>query len=316
MSEPATHATLFYDGPRQYAAEAGGFLRDGLGQGHRALVMAPPARVDALRAELGRDADEVTFVEESVAYAPQWNAYRVLLDFAAAAPGVRSRVIAEQSLADRPSAELVDYQRLEAAINLVFAESPVDLLCPYDAGSLPAHLLDIAHDTHAVVRADGVDRPNPRFDDPLVTLEHLAAVVLPPSGATTFDCSSTADLALARRLVRRHGTDAGLTVRRDRRHGAGGDRGAHQRDRARCAPRACCTSTPTGPTWVCHVQDARPRPDGPCGGAAAALRALRPRLRAVAGPAAVRRGRRRAAPHRHPRAPARAHGRPSTALTA
>ena len=254
MSEPATHATLFYDGPRQYAAEAGGFLRDGLGQGHRALVMAPPARVDALRAELGRDADAVTFVEESVAYAPQWNAYRVLLDFAAAAPGVRSRVIAEQSLADRPSAELVDYQRLEAAINLVFAESPVDLLCPYDAGSLPPHLLDIAHDTHAVVRADGVDRANPRFDDPLITLEHLAAVVLPPSGATTFDCSSAADLALARRLVRRHGTDAGLTA----------DSVADMvlavtevltNAIVHGAPPAVLHVYADGPTWVCHVQD-------------------------------------------------------------
>ena len=103
MTMPATHTSLFYDGPRQYDTEAGGFLREGLEQGHRALVMAPPQRVDQLRAALGRDADEVTYIEDTIAYAPQWNAYRVLLDFAALSPDVRSTVIAEQTLAGAPS---------------------------------------------------------------------------------------------------------------------------------------------------------------------------------------------------------------------
>ena len=152
---PATHASLFYDGARQYATESGGFLREGLERGHRGLVMAPSQRVDQLRAALGRDADEVTFVEDTVAYAPQWNVYRVLLDFAAKAPGVRTCAVAEQALSDRGAAEVVDYRRLEAAINLVFAEHDVDLLCPYDAGSLPTHLLEIGLRSHGEMRADG-----------------------------------------------------------------------------------------------------------------------------------------------------------------
>ena len=45
----ATHSTLFYDGPRQYADEVGGVLRDALLRGHRGLVMAPARRVDELR---------------------------------------------------------------------------------------------------------------------------------------------------------------------------------------------------------------------------------------------------------------------------
>ncbi len=151
----ATHSTLLYDGARQYADEVGGVLRHALGQGHRGLVMAPARRVDELRSSLGRDADEVTFVEDTVAYAPQWNAYRVLIDFASAAPGVRTCAVAEQTLLARTPAELVDYQRLEAAINIVFADSDVDLLCPYDAGTLPAHLLDIARHTHDAMRGGG-----------------------------------------------------------------------------------------------------------------------------------------------------------------
>lgn len=210
MSAPATHTALLHDGGSEYARAVGGFLRDALESGHRTMVMAPSARMDLLRSELGNDADEVTFVEDGVAYAPQWNSYRVLLDFVAAAPGVRSCVVAEQGLSVRAPAEVVDYRRLESAANLVFAERAVDLLCPYDTVTLPPHLLDIALHTHGTVLADGVVVPNPGFRDPLALLTDLAAVVAPPERAVTLDCASPSDVALARRMVRLHGAEAGL----------------------------------------------------------------------------------------------------------
>lgn len=250
----ATHTGLFYDGDREYADEAGGFLREGLELGHRGLVMAPSRRVDVLRSALGRDADEVTFVDESIAYAPQWNAYRVLLDFAARAPGVRSRVVAEHALADRTPAELVDYRRLEAAINVVFAEADVDLLCPYDAGSLPPRLLDIGLHTHSEVRADGVVVPNTRFDDPFHLLAGLSTVVPSPPDAATLDCSSKEDVARARRLVHARGAEVGLdpevvadvalavteVLTNALLHGE---------------PPALLHVYDAGDTWVCHVHD-------------------------------------------------------------
>ncbi len=254
MGTSATHSTLFYDGARQYAEEAGGFLRDGLLRGQRGLVMAPARRVDDLRSFLGRDADEVTFVEEAVAYAPQWNAYRVLLDFAAKAPGVRTRAIAEQTLSARTPAELVDYQRLEAAINVVFAESDVDLLCPYDATTLPTHLLDIGLHTHDAMRAKGAMSPNASYDEPLAMLAGLSAVVAAPRDAITIDCGSPADVATARKLVRSLGADLRLdpdvvadialavteVLTNAILHGE---------------PPALLHVYQSGPTWVCHVQD-------------------------------------------------------------
>ena len=121
MSVVPTHTSLVYDGDRAYASEVGGFLRAGLEQGHRALVMAPPSRIELVAAELGADAEAVVLVDEAVAYEPQWNAYRVLLDHLASTPGVRTRVVAEQVLSRRGPAELVDYRRLESAANVVFA---------------------------------------------------------------------------------------------------------------------------------------------------------------------------------------------------
>lgn len=261
----ATHTGLFYDGDGQYARDVGGFLREGLERGHRGLVIAPSRRVDLVHAALGSDADEVTYVEDRVGYAPQWNAYRVLLDFAAEAPDVRSCVVAEQSLAARIPAELIDYRRLEAAINLVFAQFPVDLLCPYDAGSLPTHLLEIGLHTHAAMRAGGGVSPNSRYDDPVALLADLAGVVPPPPTATTIDCSSPADVSRARRLVRNRGAELGLdpdvveelvmavseVLNNALLHGA---------------PPVVLHEYEAGPTWVCHVHDGGRRPVDPLAG--------------------------------------------------
>ena len=157
-------------------------------------------------------------------------------------------------LADRTPAELVDYRRLEAAINVVFAKADVDLLCPYDAGSLPAHLLEIGQHTHDAVRVDGVLTPNPRYDDPFDVLAGLSAVVPPPPGATSIDCASPADVAGARRLVRSRGAEAGLdpdvvadvalavteVLTNALLHGA---------------PPALLHVYQESATWVCHVHD-------------------------------------------------------------
>jgi len=205
-----THTGLVYDGDPAYATEVGSFLREGLERGDRALVMAPPARIALVAAELGADVDLVHFVDEAVAYAPQWNAYRVLVDHLAATPDVRTRVVAEQVLARRAPAELVDYRRLEAAANLVFAGRPVDLLCPYDARTLPDGLLDIALRAHDGLRAGGSVLPNAEFRDPMEELAALASVVQPPVGATTLDCSYQSDVSLVRRTVRVKGARDGL----------------------------------------------------------------------------------------------------------
>jgi len=253
-SSVATHTGLFYDSDAQYTREAGGFLRKGLELGHRALVIAPPRQVDLLRAALGRDTDEIAFVDDGIGYTPQWNAYRVLLDFANEAPGVRLRVVAEQTLTGRVPAELLDYRRLEAAVNVVFADFPVDVLCPYDAGALPAHLLAIGRHNHATVLTDGDLAPNSGYDDPLAVLADLSGVVQPPPDATTMDCSSPTHIAEARRLVHTRGAEAGLApdvvanvglavtevLTNALLHGA---------------PPAHLHVYDEGPTWVCHVHD-------------------------------------------------------------
>ena len=151
-------------------------------------------------------------------------------------------------------AELLDYHRLEAAANLVFADRDVDLLCPYDTGTLPAHLLDIGRHTHGALRTDGRTSPNASFVDPLEVLAGLSSVVPPPRDAITIDCGSPEDVAGARRLVRDLGadlrldadlvSDVALAVTEVLTNAL-----LHGR------PPAMLHVYQSGPTWICHVQD-------------------------------------------------------------
>ncbi|HEY0645179.1 MAG TPA: ATP-binding protein, partial [Nocardioides sp.] len=130
----------------------------------------------------------------------------------------------------------------------------VDLLCPYDAGSLPTDLLDIALHTHEAVRVDGTLARNSHFDDPMDLLVGLSAVVPAPSAATTLDCAELSDISAARRLVRMRGGMLGLrddivddvvlavseVLTNALLHGA---------------PPVLLHVYDEGPTWVCHVHD-------------------------------------------------------------
>ena len=198
----------------------------------------------------------------------------------------------------------MDYQRLEAAVNVVFRDHPLTLLCPYDAGALPRPLVDIGRQTHDFVLDDRGRRPNEDFADPAAVLLGLATVTPPPAGALTLRCDRPVDLARARRFVRDHGARAGLDP--------------DAVDDVTLAVTEILTNALThghpprrlhlydaGATWICHVHDGGRGPDDPFAGFAPGD-ADRPRLRPVAGSAAVRRGGRGRGRDRRAQYPARA----------
>ncbi|GAA1774142.1 hypothetical protein GCM10009795_020280 [Nocardioides hankookensis] len=134
---------------------------------------------------------------------------------------------------------------------MLFADTPVDVLCPYDA-TLPADLLEIGHDTHDATLGTGPVAHSLWAEDPMGLLTELAKVEAPPRGATTLDCSSPSEVAHARRLVHARGAAAGLgpelvddvalavteVLTNALRHGR---------------PPARLHVYDDGPTWVCHV---------------------------------------------------------------
>ena len=250
----ASHTALVYGGADQFAGAVGAYLCEGVARDERVLAVVPQTKLERLRDELGADAHRVEFVDARDGYRPQWNVFRAVLDSLAQAPGRRLRVVAEQDLSVRSPAEIRDYRRLEAMVNVVFRDHPLTLLCPYDAQSLPAEHFDISRQTHSSVMDATGSRPNEQFSDPASVLRGLATVTNAPAGAKVLRCDGPADISGARTFVRDHATRAGLD--------------AATIDDLVLAVNEVLTNALThgqlpgrlhvydgGDTWVCHVQD-------------------------------------------------------------
>ena len=302
MTMPATHSSLFYDGPRQYAAEVGGFLREGLEQGHRGLVMAPAAtgRPAALRARPRRRRGDLRRGHGRLRAAVE------RLPRAARLRGHGARrpdcVIAEQTLAARtpgragrlPAPRGGHQRRLRRGRR----RPPVPLRRGHAARAPARHRH--AHPRRAARRRRDCRR-NARFDDPFDMLAGLAAVV--PAAARRHHHR----LLVAGRRRRRAPAGA-----RPRRRAWGSTRDVVD-DVALAVTEVLTNALLHGePPALLHIYESeahlglprarrRPRPARPARRPAPAGHAVGPRLRPVAGAAALHRRRRRQRPDRHAR---------------
>ncbi|MBV9844813.1 MAG: sensor histidine kinase [Kutzneria sp.] len=157
------HQALLYDGVAQYRDGVASFVRDGLRAGEAVLVAVLDDKVELLRDELGRDADQVRFLDMAVVgrnparIIPAWR------DWVAEHDSRRPfRGVGEPVWPGRSPAELVECHQHESLLNLAFGGLPVwRLLCPYDMAALDKNVIDIAVANHPVVddRANADYRP-------------------------------------------------------------------------------------------------------------------------------------------------------------
>jgi anti-sigma regulatory factor (Ser/Thr protein kinase) len=114
---------------------------------------------------------------------------------------VRVRIVAEQALANRTPADARAYLGYEAAANVAYRPFAASVLCPYDAGSLPEHIVRDVLRTHPEILDGEQVRPNAAFVDPRQFLrEHMRVEPAPP-GARALRLERLEDIAPARRRV-------------------------------------------------------------------------------------------------------------------
>lgn len=148
------HEALLYSGDADFADRVGGFVREGVDAGEPVLVAVDAPKIEMLRRALGGSARWVTFVDM---HALGTNPARILptwRTFAAPhlAAGRRIRGVGEPVSSGRSAAELVECHRHEALLNLAFDGGGAWwLVCPYDAGALPADVIAEARCTHPLV---------------------------------------------------------------------------------------------------------------------------------------------------------------------
>jgi len=159
------HEALIYEDADEYLAGTLPYLRAGLEAGEPVLVAVGPAQADLLARELGEDASRVRFapIEEigrnPAAIIPLWR------EFVDGNGGRAVRGIGESLWPDRRPAAIEECHRHEALLNVAFAPAQRwSLLCPYDAGSLPAEALERVGASHPLVRRDGKPERSAAFD--------------------------------------------------------------------------------------------------------------------------------------------------------
>lgn len=184
-----THEALLYADEQQLCAAALPFLRDGIAAGE--LVCVVTDHNEVLRQALGADAERVAFLDPGEWFArpgDAFAAYQRFIDEDLDTPGARARVLAEAVWVDRGRAEITEWQRLEASINVAFADAPLCVTCCYDQRRAPTDVQNAAAQTHPSVHCDDGRQAKLAYLAPERFIDHLerdADLPAPPAHAAT-----------------------------------------------------------------------------------------------------------------------------------
>jgi hypothetical protein len=133
------------------------------------LVVLPPNGCAVLKAQLGRDADEIDFADAVDWYQSPRDAldrYTRYVERHIERGAPRVRVVAEVVWPHGSESDVAGWKRYEAGISGALASTPVSFICVYDAAELSAEIIADAKRTHPVLRtADGA-RPSGHYARP------------------------------------------------------------------------------------------------------------------------------------------------------
>ncbi|MBT2387448.1 MEDS domain-containing protein, partial [Streptomyces sp. ISL-11] len=200
---PFVHHACLYGSDEDFLAMAVPFVEAGLAAGEPVLAATAPANIDLLRSSLGKDAHALDTAE--TAYFGRRPVERVAAFLRyhdrRARPGRRTRMIAEPVWSGRSVRQVAEWQRMESGLNVLLAELPVWMVCPYDTRVVPASVAESACATHPA-RLDGQRlTPCAGYADPAAyaALVPPPFVPVPPTAATA---GPTARPATVRRFAR------------------------------------------------------------------------------------------------------------------
>jgi len=211
------HEAFIYRGDDDFLAVTAPFVLDAVALGQPVLVAVTLPRLVQLQATVGPDAPGVTYVDMAELGAnpariiPAW---RTFVD-EQGRDGRPVRGIGEPVWAGRRATEIAECQLHEALLNLaVEPDTPLWLLCPYDADALPVPVLEEAARSHPSLREGDHYRGSTSYGG----LHHVDTLFGgrlpdPPEGtpATAFRRDDVADI---RRRVSRFATGCGLSADR------------------------------------------------------------------------------------------------------
>jgi transcriptional regulator with XRE-family HTH domain len=163
------HSMFRYRTEDQFRDTMGSFLADGVERSEALLAVTTRSNIELLREHLGPDADKVLFVDLRDFYSTPFAALEAIRSFSddkLAGGASWVRFMGEPSWAGRSGAEVRLWTRYESMCNLVFADSPITIVCPYDERSVAPEILEQAHSTHPHVLGELGDSQSHEYTDP------------------------------------------------------------------------------------------------------------------------------------------------------
>lgn len=145
------HCAFLYGADDRFRTTMGSFLAEGIERGEATLAVTTRPNIKLLRGHLGKDARSVEFIDSDDFYSAPMAALVAFKDFSEAhlkRGAAWIRVIGEPVWADRSDTEVRLWTRYESLFNLLFAASPMSVVCPYDERAVAPEILNQAHLTH------------------------------------------------------------------------------------------------------------------------------------------------------------------------
>jgi len=163
------HEALLYRTEDEFASAMSTFVLEGIASGDGVFVAAAPANLDALRSILGVIPSELHVVDAKDWYVKPAQTLGTFLSFIKdqldeGRPAVR--IIGEVVWPARDLQLRREWTRYESAINAVFAEFPVLVVCPYNTEHLTASTIVAARATHPRILEHGVISSSGRYRPP------------------------------------------------------------------------------------------------------------------------------------------------------
>jgi anti-sigma regulatory factor (Ser/Thr protein kinase) len=211
------HQAMIYGSDQEFMDVALPLIEEGLSAEQPTLVAVQDRHVENLRAALGGTPEGLTLHPVEDFYETSARTRDKFARWAAeqTARGERGHLMGEPPWALAHEAQMRDWARHEAVLNIVFADLPVTFVCPYDARSLPEEVLGHARGTHPeVVDGEGVSRSD-AYEDPLDFCRRLDSAIHPEHGDTAVELEfGMEDLSAVRRAVGSLAEEAGLDDQR------------------------------------------------------------------------------------------------------
>jgi transcriptional regulator with XRE-family HTH domain len=150
------HRVLTYGSDDEYVAPLVAYMEEGIARDDCVLAVTTQSHASMLQDALGVNADHVEFRDATAWYRSlpgAANGYRSYVKERYEGGAAWTRIVGEPVWTEYTDAELAEWFRYEALINLSFASSPATVVCMYDTRTTPQGALDDAFRTHPQVGA-------------------------------------------------------------------------------------------------------------------------------------------------------------------